>query len=65
MAPAEEVVSNIALHFCMMKKCHCDENPAIKEGYGYIMFKLMGCEPGLWVVLLKISWVWKFHQKTS
>jgi hypothetical protein len=65
MAPAEEVVSNITLSFYMMKKRHCDDNPAIRGGYGYIMVKLMGCGPGLWVVLLKISWVQKINQKTS
>jgi hypothetical protein len=64
MVPAEEVTSDIALHFCLLKKCHCNENLAISGGYGYIMVKLMVCGPGWWVVLLKISWVWKFHPKT-
>ncbi len=62
MAPAEEVISNITLHICLLKKCRCDENPAIRGGNGYIMVKV-GCGPRLWVVLLKISWEWTFHPK--
>ncbi len=35
MAPADEVVSNIAFNFCLLKKRHCNETPAIRGGYGY------------------------------
>jgi hypothetical protein len=34
MAPAGEVVSNITLLFCLLKKRHWDENPAVRGGYG-------------------------------
>jgi hypothetical protein len=64
MVPADKVVSNIALQFCLLIKHQCNENPAIRGEYGYIMVKLVGCGPGLWVVLLKISWAWKFYPKT-
>jgi hypothetical protein len=63
MASADKVVSNITLHFPLLKKRRCSENPAVRGGYGYIMVKLVGCRPGLWVVLLKISWARKFHPK--
>ena len=33
--PADEVVSNITLHFCLLKKCHWDENTAVRGGYGF------------------------------
>jgi hypothetical protein len=65
MAPADEAISNITLHFCLLKKRHCNENPAVRGGYGYIMVKLVGCGPGLWVVLLKISWVWIMSNNPS
>jgi hypothetical protein len=65
MVPADKVVSNITLHFCVLKKRHCDENPAIQGGYGCIMVKLVGCGPVLWVVLLTISWVWNMSNITS
>jgi hypothetical protein len=55
MAPADKAVSNITLHFCLLKKRRCDENLAVRGGYEYIMVKLVECGPGLWVVLLKIS----------
>jgi hypothetical protein len=45
MAPADKVVSNITLHFCLLKKRHCHENLAVRGGYGYIMVKLVGCRP--------------------
>jgi hypothetical protein len=48
-----------------LKKRRCNDNPAVRGGYGYIMVKFVGCGPGLWVVLLKISWAWKFHPKMS
>jgi hypothetical protein len=48
MAPADKVVSNIALHFCLLKKRRCNENPAVRGGYGYIMVKLHGVRT--WVV---------------
>jgi hypothetical protein len=35
MAPADEVISNIVLHFCLLKKRHCNENLAVKGGYEY------------------------------
>jgi hypothetical protein len=35
MAPADEIVSNIALDFCLLKKRRCDETPAVRGGYGY------------------------------
>jgi hypothetical protein len=35
MAPADKVVSNIALHFCLLKKRHCNENLAVGGGYEY------------------------------
>jgi hypothetical protein len=34
MAPVDKAVSNITLHFCLLKKCRCDKNPAFREGYG-------------------------------
>jgi hypothetical protein len=37
--------SNIILHFFLLKKRRCNENPAIRGGYGYIMVKLVGCGP--------------------
>jgi hypothetical protein len=45
MAHAEEVVSSITLHFCLLKKRRCNKNLAIRGGYGYIMVKLVGCGP--------------------
>ncbi len=30
-----------------------------------IMVKLVGCGPGLWVVLLQVSWVWNVSNITS
>jgi hypothetical protein len=62
MAHAIKVVSIITLYFCLLKKRRCDENPAIRGGYGYIMVKLVGCGSGF--VFLKISAAWKFHPKT-
>jgi hypothetical protein len=35
MGPADEVVSNIALHFRLLNNSHCDDNPVVREGYGY------------------------------
>jgi hypothetical protein len=35
MVPAVKVVSNIALHFCLLKKHRWDENTAVRGGYGY------------------------------
>jgi hypothetical protein len=63
MAPADKVGSNITLHFCLLKKRRWDENLAVRGGYGFIMGKLVGCGPGLLIVLFKISWAWKFHPK--
>jgi hypothetical protein len=65
MAPADEVISDITLHIRLLKKCRCDENLAIRGGYGYIMVKSVGCGPGLWVVLLKISWAWNISNDPS
>jgi hypothetical protein len=64
MAPADEIVSNITLHFCLLKKRRSDENLAVRGGYGYIMVKLMGCRPVV-VVLLKISWAWNNPSKNA
>jgi hypothetical protein len=61
MAPADKVVSNIALHFCLLKKCQI-----LPSGEGTdIMVKLMWCGIGLCVVLLKISWAWNMSNITS
>jgi hypothetical protein len=68
MVPADKIVSDTTLHFCLMKKHRWDEILAVRGGYGYIMVKLIGYRPGLWVVLLQVSWAWKlamFHQKMS
>jgi hypothetical protein len=65
MAPADKAVSDITLHFHLLKKCSCDESPTIRGGYRYIMNKLVGCGPGLWVVLLKISWAWNMSNNPS
>ncbi len=65
MDPADEVVSDITLHFCLLKNCCCDENPAVRGGYGYIMVKLVGCGPGLWAVLLQVSWAWNMSNIPS
>jgi hypothetical protein len=61
MVPAEEVVSDIAHHFCLLKKRRCNENPAVWGGYGH-HGQTCGVQTW-WVVLLKISWAWKFHLK--
>jgi hypothetical protein len=34
MAPADKVISDITLHFCLLKKSRCNEHLAIREGYG-------------------------------
>jgi hypothetical protein len=65
MAPADKVVSNITLHFPLLKKRCCHENPAVRGECGYIMVKLVGCGPVLWVVLLQVSWAWNMSQIPS
>jgi hypothetical protein len=55
IAPADEAISDITLHFCLLKKHCCDEIQAVRGGYRCIMVKLVGSGLGLWVVLLKIS----------
>ncbi len=35
MMPADEVVSNITIHFHLLIYHNCDENPAVVGGYGY------------------------------
>jgi hypothetical protein len=30
-----------------------------------VMVKLVGCGPGLWIVLLQVSWVWNMRNITS
>jgi hypothetical protein len=35
MALANKVVSNIALHFLLLKKCRCNENLAVGGGHKY------------------------------
>jgi hypothetical protein len=65
MVPADKATSNITLHFHLLKKRHCNENPAVRGGYKYNKGKLMGCGPGLWVVLLKISWAWNMRNNPS
>jgi hypothetical protein len=34
MACADEVVSDITFHFCLLTKRHCNENLAVRGGYG-------------------------------
>jgi hypothetical protein len=49
MMPADEVVGNITLHFCLLKYPSCDENRAIMGGYKYhgqtcgVQTWVMGC----------------------
>jgi hypothetical protein len=63
MAPADEIGRDFTFHFCLLKKRRCNENLAVRGVYRYIMVKLVGCGPELWVVHLNISWAWKFHPK--
>ncbi len=65
MVPADKVVSNTTLYLCLLKKHRCNENLAVRGRYRYIMVKLMGCGPGLWIVLLKISWAWSMSNNSS
>jgi hypothetical protein len=34
IAPADKVVGNITLHFCLLINCRCDEKGAVMGGYG-------------------------------
>jgi hypothetical protein len=60
--PADKVASNITLHFCLLKKRHCHENPAIRGGYGY-HGQTGGVRIGCGFLLLKISWPWNNQSK--
>jgi hypothetical protein len=51
MAPAGKIVSDIALHFCLLKKHHCNETLATRGGYEYhgqtrgVQTWVVGCAP--------------------
>jgi hypothetical protein len=64
MAPADKVVSNINLHFCLLKKHRCNENLAVRGGYRYIIVELVGCGPVVGCAL-KISWAWNNPSKNA
>jgi hypothetical protein len=55
MAPADKVVSDIALHFCLLKSAVEMKIWPSEEGTD-IMVKLLGCRPGFWLALLQVSW---------
>jgi hypothetical protein len=45
--PADKVVGNISIHFCLLKYHNCDENWAIVGGYGH---HCQTCVVQTWVV---------------
>jgi hypothetical protein len=62
---AEEVVRDITL---LIFIC-CNSAVVIKIGLSWegmdVMVKLLGCRPGLWVVLLQVSWAWNMSNIPS
>ncbi len=48
---------------------YCNSTVVMKIGWPWeamdVMVKLVGCRPGLWVVLLRVSWAWNMNNITS